>query len=618
MPKSRHRSVRPPPRGQPLSGHRRTEDARISTESILGVLRAGDAPRALELALAGLGSRSTDPDLLHIAGVAATRCGQHERAVEFLTGASASRPNDAAIRVNLGLAQTAVGDHQGAAQSYKRACDLVPSDANAFYNLGNALSRLEDHKAAVEAYRRAISLGAKDRADCWNNLGGALASLARHEAAVDAYRNALAIAPEHVDALNNLSVSLLKINLPDEAIKLIERARELGGSKSDWQPRVVALRGTGLVEEALEEIDQVLRLGPDVDAYHLRGVLLSELGRYPSAMLSYLQALRIDPEHAETRFSRSLQLLQHREFGTGWEEYEWRWETEELRTARRRYSEPAWRGEFPIDGKTVLLYAEQGQGDTIQFVRYVQDVLELGARVVLEVQPSLVKLVRASVDPSVTVVAAQSPLPAFEAHCPLLSLPFALRKSRGPQPLSVDAYLRPDSELARAWQTELGSKSRLQVGLVWRGNPKHRNDRNRSLALRSLLPALPVGPDYIVLQQSLTEDENVLLSERLDLRPVARDLGDFADTAALCSQLDLVLSVDTSVAHLAGAMDVPCWLMLPFNPDFRWLLGRSDTPWYPSMRLFRQKSRGDWSTVLAEVAQELARLDPESALHRAA
>lgn len=618
MPKSRHRKHRPLASQRPTSPPRSRSAEPSVIEQVLSVLRSGDAPRALALAEGLLGADPADPDLLHIAGVAATRCQQTEQAVGYLTAAARIRPMDPSIRVNLGLAQSAAGDHPGAAQSHKRACDLAPGDANAFYNLGNVLSRLDDHRGAVTAYRMAIERGAEGRADCWNNLGGALASISQHEQAVEAYQRAIALVPDHVEALNNLSLSLLKTNRADEALLLIDRVQALGGAQGDWVPRLVALRDQGLTEQALAGVDEVLRTTPEPDAYHLRGLLLNELGRYPAAMLSYLQALRLDPEHAETRLSRAIQLLQQGEYAIGWEEYEWRWRAEELSPSERRFAAPSWRGEFPIAGKVILLHAEQGQGDTLQFVRYVDAVLSLDSKVVLEVQASLVELCRQSYGDRLTVIAAGSPLPPFDAHCPLLSLPFALRHERGSQPLSVEGYLQADPARLGRLSDLVAEPSILRVGLVWRGNPKHRNDRNRSLTLASLLPSLPLGPDYVVLQQSVTEAEQTLLAQRPDIRLTGHRLNDFSETAALCATLSLVLSVDTSVAHLAGALGVPCWVMLPFNPDFRWLLRRGDTPWYPSMRLLRQSTRGDWSNVLGEVRVDLGRLLEQGSLHRAA
>jgi hypothetical protein len=300
-------------------------------------------------------------------------------------------------------------------------------------------------------------------------------------------------------------------------------------------------------------------------------------------------------------------LLLQGEFATGWQEYECRWQTEEISASARHFSVPAWRGESDLKGKTVLLYAEQGSGDTLQFVRYVATVVAAGARVILEVQAPLLNLIKNSFGGNVQVVSAQSVLPPFDFHCPLMSLPYACRRLVGSAPLNVGRYLHIDSGNRDSWARALGTRRLPRVGLVWRGNSKHLNDHNRSISIQLLLNALPKGVDYFTLQKGLTDAERGLLVGRSDIRCLDDELTDYGETGAAMQQLDLIISVDTSVAHLAGALDVPCWVMLPFSPDFRWLLGRSDSPWYPSMRLFRQSERGDWSSVLAEISAEVSK-----------
>jgi Flp pilus assembly protein TadD len=605
MPKSRHRrSTIPKALKKTLSAGQKASPG-LSAPGVLAILKEGHADRALALAEQILIARPHDVDLLHIAGVAATRCRRFDAAQRHLLRASELRPGDSAIWVNRGLAQSEAGEAIRAAQSYKRACSIDPSDANAFYNLGNALNRLEDHRGAVQAYRRALDLGGQGRADLWNNLGGALASISRHEEAVSAYRSALGLDPDATEVMKNLSLSLIKTNRSDEALEWIERARQRDQHHPDWHPRLVALRMQGRVAEALAELDSMPSSERGSDFHHLRGVLLSDLGHYAQSMLSYLKALSEDRDDPETRFSRSLLLLLQGEFATGWLEYEWRWQSEEMRASARHFSAPAWRGEADLKGKTVLLYAEQGSGDTLQFVRYVATVVAAGARVILEVQAPLLNLIKNSFGENVHVVPAQSVLPPFDFHCPLMSLPYACRRLVGPAPLNVGPYLHIDSAKRDAWARALGTRRLPRVGLVWRGNAKHLNDHNRSISLDLLLAALPEGIDYFTLQKGLTDEERALLSRRSDVRCLDDELTDYGETGAAMQQLDLIISVDTSVAHLAGALDAPCWIMLPFSPDFRWLLGRSDSPWYPSVRLFRQKERRNWSSVLADISAEL-------------
>ena len=268
-------------------------------------------------------------------------------------------------------------------------------------------------------------------------------------------------------------------------------------------------------------------------------------------------------------------------------------------------TQPLWLGQHSVQGKTILLHAEQGLGDTLQFCRYVSQVKALGARVVLEVQPALVGLLRGLEGADVCVAAGQ-PLPAFELHCPLLSLPLAFGTELHTIP-SPSSYLWADAARTQAWGLSVGSKQMPRVGLAWSGNPRHLNDHQRSLSLSDLVSCLPQGLEYVSLQKELRPGDAPLLLAR-GVRHFGELMGDFSDTAALCESVDLVLSVDTSVAHLAGALSKPCWVMLPQVPDWRWLLERDDSPWYGSVRLYRQGNDASWAPVLERVAADLSGL----------
>jgi hypothetical protein len=258
-----------------------------------------------------------------------------------------------------------------------------------------------------------------------------------------------------------------------------------------------------------------------------------------------------------------------------------------------------------LSGRKILLYAEQGYGDTLQFCRYVPQIAALGAAVILEVQPPLVALL-ADLEGVAQIVAAGKPLPDFDYRCALMSLPHALQTTLETIPRTTP-YLQSDVGRAKEWRSVLGERLGPRIGLAWSGSPIHDNDHNRSMALAPLLAALPAQFQYVSLQKDVRANDREALESSSNLENVARELHDFSDTAALCESLDLVISVDTSVVHLCGALGKPCWLMLPYHPDWRWLLERDDSPWYPSVRLYRQRWRGDWSGVLARVGADLAR-----------
>jgi hypothetical protein len=295
-------------------------------------------------------------------------------------------------------------------------------------------------------------------------------------------------------------------------------------------------------------------------------------------------------------------------FQDGWQGYEWRWKNGDLPffNNKRDFPEPLWLGEQSLVGKTILLHAEQGLGDTLQFCRYAPLVSQLGAKVILEVQRPLFKLLQnlAGVN---QIVAMGDPLPTFDYQCPLLSLPLAFKTELDSIPLAPQCITSDMGKAAR-WEAKLGKKAKLRVGLVWSGSTIHKNDRNRSLTLSQLLPYLPPQIDYVCLQKEMRDVDKVLLAQHPEIQYFGDALEDFTDTAALCELVDVVISVDTSVAHLAGMLGKPTWVLLSFSPDWRWLLDRDDSLWYPSVKLYRQTRINDWDGALKRTKADLEKL----------
>jgi tetratricopeptide (TPR) repeat protein len=453
---------------------------------------------------------------------------------------------------------------------YERALAVRPDSADALYNRGIALKELKRFDEALASYDRALAVRA-DYPEALYNRGNTLQELKRFDEAVASYDRALAVRADYAPALNNRG----------NALKSLQR-----------------------LEEALASYEGAIAARPDyAHALSNRAVTLEGMKRLDEALASYDAALAVRPDYADARWNRSMLQLLTGDFNTGWREYEWRWKTNKPELIKRDFAQPVWLGQVGIAGRTILLHGEQGLGDTIQFCRYVPLVAARRARVLLDVPASLQSLM-ASFAGLAEIVPANGGPPQFDLHCPLLSLPLALRTTIDRVPAQVP-YLTVRSKDAQRWGARLPPRDRPRIGLAWSGNPRHGHDSSRSIPLRSLLPLLDIDASFISLQKEVRPDDAAVLNDRKDLLHLADELATFSDTAALIANLDLVISVDTSIAHLAGALAKPVWVLLPFVPDWRWLLDREDSPWYPTARLFRQESRGDWPTVIRRVAAAL-------------
>lgn len=382
------------------------------------------------------------------------------------------------------------------------------------------------------------------------------------------YRWVIADQPANADAHNLLGSVALELERLPLALSAIARAIRISGRAEYWSNLGLSYQASGLLNQAA---------------------------------LAFSNAIALNPDHVNARWNMSLLLLLIGDYAAGWREYEWRWRRPA--TPRREFPQPRWDGR-PLGGATILLHAEQGLGDTIQFLRFVPSVAARGGRVVLETQPELRSLVQ-GLEGAVSVHGRGNPLPRFDVECPLMSLPLALGTAPDRIPDHVP-YLRPDPALADRWRERLGSGGMRKVGLVWAGNPVFRGDRTRSPGLTALRPILDV-PDvrFFALQLGAGRRDLPTVAGHPRLVDLGPEIQDFADTAAIMANLDLVVSSCTAPAHLAGALGVPLWVVLPFAADWRWMLERADSPWYPSARLFRQPAPGDWATPVAAIARAL-------------
>ena len=492
--------------------------------------------------------------------------------------------------------------------SYDRAIALNPGDVVSNYNRGTVLKELKQWAAALASYDRAIALNAElflahaSRADVLQELN-------RFAEALDSYDRAIRLNANEATLHNSRGVALQKMGRFAAALAGYERAITANPDYSEAHyNRGTVLKELDDVDAALASYQRAIATKPRfADAYVNRGLVLEDVGSVHEAIASYEEAISINPDLPEAYFNLALALLKVGDLLNGWSNYEWRWRAKggPIFREKRHFREPLWLGKDAIAGKTILLYGEQGLGDSLQFCRYVEMVANLGPRVILEVPSPLVSLCT-TLRGVTQVIPYGNPLPAFDVQCPLMSLPMAFQTTLETVPAAT-GYVSSDARKVAAWQERLGAKSKPRIGLTWSGNQAAGTNRKRHFPLSKILPYLPDHLQYFCLQTDITEPDRKTLVENPRVVQFEGALRDFSDTAALCECMDLVISVDTSVAHLNGALGRKTWVLLAFDADWRWLMDREDNPWYPTMRLFRQKSRGDWNEVFERVAPELSR-----------
>jgi tetratricopeptide (TPR) repeat protein len=532
------------------------------------------------------------------------RAGRLAEAEQFYAAILAADPRHFDALHLLGLLRHQQGHSLDALRVIAAALNTNPKSVDALSNYGIVLAALNHHDAALESFDKALAL-ARDHVHVLNNRGLTLAALGRRAEALASWDEALAIDPNHVEALHNLGNTLQELRRHDDALAAYARALAIRpdhvGILNDCGGSLAAL---GRLEAAVNCYDRALAVNPNLTEVHInRGNTLADLHRFPEALASYAEAAASRPDCAEASWSESVVRLRLGQLGKGWRGYEWRWRKTDWVQRRRDFAAPLWLGEEPLAGRTILLHGEQGLGDTLQFVRYAPLVAGWGGKVVLEVQPPLKQLL-ATVAGITRIVSRGETLPAFDLHCPLMSLPLAFGTELHTIPADIPYIRIPQDRLAK-WRRRLAQKTVRRIGIVWAGSELHINDHNRSIALERFASVLSIpGVEFVNLQKEARAEQAAVLRAGNVLQ-IGDELRDFADTAAVVSLLDLIISVDTSVAHLAGALGRPVWVLLPFSPDFRWLLERDDSPWYPTARLFRQPRVGDWDSVLERVRRAL-------------
>lgn len=594
-------------------------DAAAALQSALALHQQGELDQAQALYAQILAVQPEHLDALYLSGVLAGQCGHYAQGIQQLNAACAIDAKLPAIHTALGNLHRNQGQFASAFGCYQTALKLDVLNADTYYNLGVAYQECpgleQGLENAVDVYQHAVAYQ-PNHLEAWNNLGVVLKTLGRLEEALVCYTKVLEHNPQHLLALFNLGVLASDAERFEEALDFYQYALAVQPDHVASHFNLgIAYRSLGRLTEALPCFERAITLQPNhIHALQNLGATHFELGQLAEAEGYYLRALKIKPDQPEVHYNLALSALAQGNYATGWPAFEWRWQgAETARQQQRPFAQPQWRGE-DIRGKTILLHAEQGLGDTLQFIRYAPLVAQRGARVIVECQPALVRLLQASMPTIAQVIAAGEPLPDFAYHCPLMSLPGAFGTLLDNVPAQVP-YLNVDPMCVQPWQQRLASLPHphaLKVGLVWAGNPREYSlrlrliDQRRSLHLQQLSPLADCRDiAWISLQIGAAAQEARQPPTGMQLHDFTAHIHDFADTAALVDQLDLVISVDTSVAHLAGALNKPVWLLSRFDACWRWLRVRDDSPWYPSMRIFRQPSPGEWGPVLEQVATRL-------------
>jgi tetratricopeptide (TPR) repeat protein len=565
--------------------------------ALIGLGRLDEAVQGFEKALALNPNFAEAHDSL---GHALQTLGRAEEALTHHQRALAIKPAYATAHNNLGNALSKLGRLDESVVQYEKALALRSVYPEAHNNLGLVLARLGRDEAAIAQFEMAVASG-PNYVHAHVNLGNALAALRRDEAAIPHYQKALALDPSHVDAHICLGQILFRLDRSEEALAHCEKALAIKPATHAALSNVGALLWKlNRRDEALAGYNRALAMRPDaVPVLVNRANALAQLRRFDEALADYARALKIRPDYAGAHYGEALVRLYLGDFQLGLEKYEWR------EKDSRCFGKPLWRGDEDIRGKTILVHAEQGLGDSLQCCRYMEFLAERGARVVLEIQPALQSLLAslAGVD---AIIAVGEAWPDFDCHCSIMSLPLIFKTKLETIPAKTP-YIKASPELVAKWEQRLGAKKRPRIGLVWSGNPNQADDHIRSMPLRNLLPLFSADVQLISLQKEVRRRDREFLKSRDDLVHFGEELRDFSDTAAIVDSLDLVISTCTSVGHLAGALNKPTWFLLSAAADWRWLLHRDDSPWYPSARLFRQPKLGDWASVIRDVAAELHR-----------
>ena len=527
-----------------------------------------------------------------------------EEALDSFTQALKFKPDYVDAAYNRGLTLQELRRFDEAIETYNQILIKNPAHADALNNRGIALRELNRFDEAIASYNQALNIK-PDFAEAFNNRGNTLKELKRFEEALENYNQAIQCKSNYAEAFFNRGIVLKQIKKFNEALECFDQAVCIKPDYAEaFSNKGLTLQEMKCFDEALNCYNKALFFKPNYsDAFNDKGNILKELGYFEEALKNYDQALTASPNNINAIWNKSLLLILIGKYSEGWSLYESRLVKEDTGHLYYKLPQLSWRGTDDLKDKTLLIYGEQGLGDVIQFVRYLKKINEHGIKTILEVPKTLVSII-STLDVPLTLIEKGLKLPDFDAHCPLLSLPYVFKTTVDTIPNSIP-YLFSNQEKVFKWKEQLGSLNRKRVGLVWSGSSKHNNDHNRSIQLELFSDILKLPFEWHSLQKEYRDSDKEFLSSNTQIHQHDVQLSDFSDTAALIDCMDLVISVDTSVAHLAGALGKEVWILLPHVPDYRWMLNRNDSPWYPTAKLFRQDSSKNWGGVLNQIKQKL-------------
>lgn len=553
-------------------------------------MQTGDMSGGLPLLEQALAYDPTLPFALSNRASALAALGRYDEAL----AAYSALPDSAEKLSNQAAVLAQMQRYVEAEASYRAALALAPEIATYHHDLGLVLFLLKRHDEALACYTEALRLR-PTYASAYRNQARLYHELKRFEEAVIGYNAALALDTSDPHTFAGLCASLIELKRYAEARSVIDEALALRPLKTLLLYKTVVLYHLFDYGGALACADEALAMDPDAaDAWAHKGYVLMAMHRHTEARACYDHALALNPDGNDENWAHALLTLTSGDFLGGWPLYEWRWHREEGKHYVASWPKaPKWLGEWSIQGKTVLILSEQGMGDTLQFCRFVPHLISLGAKVKLVVQKPLVGLLR-SLHPEIEVVTQEGGIGGFDFFTPLLSLPMALKVTLHTIPCRP--YLAPPAALIHHWRDELGPATRPRIGLAWSGNPNPKSDHKRTIPLAQLAPVLNQDADFYVLQRDLRPEDDLTAYPNLHHLPAALD--GFDQTAALAMNMDRIITIDTSITHLVGALGLPTTVLLPYHACFRWLSDRDDSPWYPTMRLVRQSAPGDWDSVI--------------------
>jgi len=551
-----------------------------------------------------IASEPDNAEALQAFGLLVHEAGHHQIALQLLERAMQARPADCMLHWQIAMVSERAGQIERADAAYARACELKPRERDLMMGWGVFLARNKQRERALEIFRRASKFH-PDFAQAPYNAGMVLDELQRLGEAEAAFRESLRHAPNSADALQRLGLAIGKSGRLEESLEYFQRALAIDPAHFDANYNLaIAHRLLFRYEEAVAPLERALASRPTSEtALKAAAQNFANLGLHQNALRVLETALRIKPDDSNLHGMRAISFLALGKLAEGFKEYEWRWQTDSFPQNRRFSHAPQWTG-FDIAGQTILLHTEQGYGDAFQFIRYAPLIAKRGARVILSADKDVLAVLN-TVGGIAEVVSSEQLPSKFDVQCPLLSLPRAFGTTLETIPANIP-YLHAEETKIEQWKRRLEAPpGTRKIGLVWAGRPTHPRDAERSIPLTMLQPLAAVSEArFFGLQKGKAATERI---EGFDIVPLGPDLKDFADTAAVLGQLDLVITVDTAVAHLAGALGKPVWTLIGSFTDFRWMLDREDSPWYPTMRLFRQPRRRDWAGLVQRVVAELKR-----------